>query len=695
MSVAGGFRGIVAVALLLTFVSTATAKYSGGTGEPNDPYQIATAADLMALGETPEDYDKHFLLTADIDLDPNLPGRKVFDKAVVGAGGRGFSGVFHGDGHTISNIVVSGGLFGYAGRSSKIENLCIRNANVMGDDGVGGLVRSNEGSLIACCVSGSVKGNGDRIGGLAGSNLLGSVTACFATASVSGHGHVGGLIGDNTHGSLTSCYASGAVNGRSSVGGLVGKADGIGNLTACYAAGSVRGDTLVGGLVGSSHFMYAGVIACFWDVETSGQAESVGGKGLSTRETKSLVVLQNAGWAEKGWVIDNGQDYPRLAWQGTAGVPIPEAELVPLKGSGTAEEPYEVWTPSDFALLSWHSSILDKHIVLMDDVNVAEVTLDPIGDLGPFTGVFDGRNHAIRNATIEQPATDHVGLFGCVAQNGLICSVHAENIVIVGRDCVGGLAGFSDRAAPSIWGYPSDGLMACHVAGSIAGRSFVGGLAGYSKYASIHACSAAGSVSGDGSYIGGLIGSGSWDDLIECCSSADVTGSGGVGGLVGTDDFGTLACCFTTGSTSGHSGVGGLVGANAGDIRNCHSTGPVSGGSEVGGLIGLQGPPPLDKEESVRNCYATGPVGGDLHVGGLIGSTLSNKISGCFWDVETSGQTVSAGGTGKTTAEMQTAQTFLDAGWDFIGEVANGTEDIWWIDEGRDYPRLWWEASEN
>ncbi len=41
-----------AVVAFLTVVSTASAKYSGGTGEPNDPYQIATAADLIALGET-------------------------------------------------------------------------------------------------------------------------------------------------------------------------------------------------------------------------------------------------------------------------------------------------------------------------------------------------------------------------------------------------------------------------------------------------------------------------------------------------------------------------------------------------------------------------------------------------------------------------------------------------------------------
>jgi len=46
---------------------------------------------------------------------------------------------------------------------------------------------------------------------------------------------------------------------------------------------------------------------------------------------------------------------------------------------------------------------------------------------------------------------------------------------------------------------------------------------------------------------------------------------------------------------------------------------------------------------------------------------------------------------GLTTAEMQMASTFLDAGWDFVGEIENGTEDIWWIDEGKDYPRLWWE----
>ncbi len=96
---------------------------------------------------------------------------------------------------------------------------------------------------------------------------------------------------------------------------------------------------------------------------------------------------------------------------------------------------------------------------------------------------------------------------------------------------------------------------------------------------------------------------------------------------------------------------------------------------------------------SITNCYSTRSVSGDRFVGGLIGATVRGIIQASFWDFESSTQTTSASGAGKTTAEMQTAKTFLDAGWDFVGETANGKEDIWWIDEGKDYPRLWWEAA--
>ncbi len=128
-----------------------------------------------------------------------------------------------------------------------------------------------------------------------------------------------------------------------------------------------------------------------------------------------------------------------------------------------------------------------------------------------------------------------------------------------------------------------------------------------------------------------------------------------------------------------------LAGANTGGtISACYSTGSVSSKDYAGGLVGF------NYSGSISGCYSTGWVSRSNDVGGLAGSS-DNKISACFWDTQTSGQTSSAGGTGKTTAQMQTAKTFVDARWDFVGETSNGTEDVWWIFEGKDYPHLWWE----
>ena len=106
----------------------------------------------------------------------------------------------------------------------------------------------------------------------------------------------------------------------------------------------------------------------------------------------------------------------------------------------------------------------------------------------------------------------------------------------------------------------------------------------------------------------------------------------------------------------------------------------------VGGLVGAHGGP-------VVNCYSTALVSGDTSGGGLVGYS-DGAVTASFWDVTTSEASLSAGGTGLPTSELQTASTFLEAGWDFVDETENGTEDIWWIDEGQDYPRLWWERGD-
>ena len=176
-------------------------------------------------------------------------------------------------------------------------------------------------------------------------------------------------------------------------------------------------------------------------------------------------------------------------------------------------------------------------------------------------------------------------------------------------------------------------------------------------------------------------------------STGTVTGYTYVGGLVGYNKYGDIATSYSTGTVcgtfSGNQKIGGLVGVNAGRTTTSYSTGPVSGQRVVGGLVG-------QTTGSIDMCYSTGMVSGDQNIGGLLGDRHPDYgiVTNCFWDVQTSGLVSSEGGIGKTTTKMQTTSTFLDAGWDYIDETDNGTDDIWWILEGRDYPRLAWELTE-
>ena len=155
---------------------------------------------------------------------------------------------------------------------------------------------------------------------------------------------------------------------------------------------------------------------------------------------------------------------------------------------------------------------------------------------------------------------------------------------------------------------------------------------------------------------------------------------------------GTVTASWSEASVSSGWGglLGGLVGINDGTLSDCYAIAAVSAEPyELYGSGGLAG----ENTGHVSNCYAAGPISGPKSfVGGLIGKGLPDVVANCFWDVQTTGQIVSAGGTGKATAFMTTQKNFTDAGWDFVGETANGTKDTWSIAEGADYPRLSWAA---
>ncbi|MFC1636885.1 hypothetical protein ACFL5Z_18835, partial [Planctomycetota bacterium] len=100
---------------------------------------------------------------------------------------------------------------------------------------------------------------------------------------------------------------------------------------------------------------------------------------------------------------------------------------------------------------------------------------------------------------------------------------------------------------------------------------------------------------------------------------------------------------------------------------------------------------------TIVNCYAAGYIGRDEPSKGLVGSYYYDSYDkfgrtiNSFLDIDVSEIDTCEMGKGLSTAEMQDINTYLKAGWDFIGETENSAENIWWINDGRDYPRLWWE----
>ncbi len=697
---------------LLTVVLPA-AEFADGTGEPDNPYQIATAEQLCSIGSDPDLLDKHFVLIADIDLDAGLPGGKVFNEAVIapdadpatdGFQSAAFSGVFDGNDHAISNLTIQGagylGLFGQ--NSGAVRNVSIVDADIAGSSNyvgvlvganlgfvsecrsggtvtggscVGGLAGENDGGrMVRCCTDAAVAGTGNSVGGLVGNNDGGRIAVSYSTGAVSGDGHVGGVVGRNYEGIVSCCYSLGAIRGGMHIGGLIGQ-NWTGYVTHCYSAGAVVGESTFGGLVGSN--VDAGrppgvVLGCFWDIESSGQAASAAGTGKTTAEMQDLSTFLTAGWDFVDETANGACDY----WQMLAGeyprLPYCDGESPVLpEGAGTAEEPYLIRDANDLGVVWFEPA---AHYRLEASIDLSGITWS-VAVVPWFAGIFDGNGCVVSNLRVR--GVGYLGLFGESAPDAVISNLGLEAVDVNGTTSyVGGLVG-----------HHAGRIVTSSCSGTIAGDSYVGGLVGEND-GGIEASHATGAVNGTEVYTGGLAGR-NVGKIAESYSAGAIQGGAHVGGLAGCND-GDIRASYSVAVANGTgSYVGGFAGYNSGSIATSHSAGAVTGPDHVGGFVGCN-------EGTVAASYSTGAVEGGDPAGGFVGrNSVVGSIASSFWDMETSGQNASSGGEGKTTSEMQTASTFLDAGWDFVDETANGTEDIWSILEGQGYPRLWWELEES
>jgi len=291
-------------------------------------------------------------------------------------------------------------------------------------------------------------------------------------------------------------------------------------------------------------------------------------------------------------------------------------------GNGTEENPYQIanwyhlhnirdYLNNDFILINDLKPTTAGYWDLASPTANGEKGWQPIGTVHePFTGVFDGQEHEIKNLFINRPEEGGLGLFGRTDKIGAVI----KNVGVVDADVTGG-----------------------NVSGTLVGANEEG---------TVDNCYATGTVIGDvdAMGMGGLVGM-NGGTVVNCYATSNVAGGWQygdcVGGLVGLNEYGILSDCYATGSvTSVSGGAGGLVGLNNADgtVSNCYATGSVIGGGEannIGGLAGIN-------FGTVSDCYATGSVTGGWvrgeDIGGLVGGTASlwaMTISNSYYNYDT------------------------------------------------------------
>lgn len=275
---------------------------------------ISDATQLQDMGN---DLSGKYVLAIDIDATDSENWDNGRGYAPVGDDASAFSGVLEGLGHQVDKLSINRpttdnvGLFGITD-GSVIQNIGLTNLNVIGRDNVGGMTGVNNGSIGNAYVTGTIAAV-NNVGGLAGVND-GTISNAYATSSINATGSVaGGLAGSlSSTGSISNAYASGAVTGGSVAGGLVGES--AGTISNTYASGLVTG-TSTGGLVAS---VTDGLVdSSYWNTDSTGQATSADGTGLSTAAMHDVNSfsgwdIDNQGGTGTVWRIYQGQTSPLL-----------------------------------------------------------------------------------------------------------------------------------------------------------------------------------------------------------------------------------------------------------------------------------------------------------------------------------------------------------------------------------------------
>ncbi|MBR0177374.1 MAG: leucine-rich repeat protein, partial [Bacteroidales bacterium] len=252
--------------LMLALLAPAAAwaqSFSGGSGTETAPYLIATTDDMDALASQVNGGNSfsgtYFKMTADLDY----TGKGY---SIIGNYDNRFCGSFNGDGHTISNVTLSGdgeakGIFGAIGSGGMVKNLALDQSSISGKSEIGGIAGFIENATISNCINhGSITSPSYPIcaglGGIVGYATNSSIIDCQNQGEVSRHDNAGcyatgGIVGRAENNcNISGCQNSAFIFGTENTGGIAGQANSGTIISHCKNTGTIEGQSRSGGIVG-------------------------------------------------------------------------------------------------------------------------------------------------------------------------------------------------------------------------------------------------------------------------------------------------------------------------------------------------------------------------------------------------------------------------------------------------------------
>lgn len=281
-------------------------------------------------------------------------------------------------------------------------------------------------------------------------------------------------------------------------------------------------------------------------------------------------------------------------------------------GDGTPENPFQIATAEQLAFLAQQTNngtggdayyILTCDIILNDGDSLLWT---PIGNIGAFTGVFDGDNHIISG--LYENGNKISGLFAST-ENATIKNTIIENASVLEYE---------------------QALVYTAIGGILVGKA---------KNTNIFDCSVDGLIEiFSAKPSGGLVGQCEVDvnDTIfikNCVNYAMVSENECTGGITGKTVVlnGNLVIdnCDNHGSINGWSfsgGIIGMVGDGAFIIKNCNNYGEIFSEGTAGGMAGQGG---LDCLITYCFNHESGTITGGMNTGGIIGTAITTVMSCC------------------------------------------------------------------